>query len=516
MRVKRFLQNMVTGIGGMLLTYVLQFMSRTVFIYTLGKEYLGISGLFTNVISVLNVTELGLGAAIVFSLYQPLAADDKKKINSIMHLLRRAYFFIGLFVLIAGIILVPFLPFLMKKTTELVNIPFIFMLYVVESVSSYWFYAYKSLILRADQKGYITNIYTYFAKVIVAVCQIVILFTVRSFVLYTIAGISVNILGNLLIANKVDRTYPFLKNKAQQLPKAERREIYKNVVGTAAYKINDMILRSTDNIIISAFISVASVGVYDNYHMISSSVFTFIRMLFGSATAGIGNFVAKEEKAQSEYLFRVMMFASYWLFGFATICLWMLFNPFIALVWGEEYLLKKMVVAVIVIEFLIKSFQVVTIIYKDACGLFWKGKYRPVATAVINLIVSVLLVQELGILGVVLGTIVSRLLTTWWFEPRMIYHNVFAMSCKMYFVRYFCAVAFVAVYIGVLEILSLPFSDATFINLVTKSILCLLVPNFFTWVFFRKTEEFVYLKNMVTGILDSILRNRKKRSGFNG
>lgn len=516
MRVKRFLQNMVTGVGGMLLTYILQFVSRTVFIYTLGKEYLGISGLFTNIISVLNVTELGLGAAIVFSLYQPLAVDDKKKITSIIQLLRRAYFFIGLFVLAAGIVLIPFLPFLMKKTTDLVNIPLIFILYVLESVSSYWFYAYKSLIFRADQKGYITNLYTYFAKIIISVCQIVILFTLKSYVLYTVAGISVNILSNLLIARRVDRAYPFLKEKAEPLPKAERTEIYKNVIGTAAYKINDMILRSTDNIIISAFISVASVGVYDNYHMISSSVFTFIRMLFGSATAGVGNYVVKEDKKQSEFLFRVMMFASFWLFGFATICLWMLYNPFIALVWGEEYLLRKTVVAVIVIEFVIKSFQVVTIIYKDACGLFWKGKYRPVATVIINLMVSLLLVQKLGILGVVLGTITSRLLTTWWFEPWLIYRNVFEMSCKMYFVRYFCAVAFVAVYIGILELLARPFAGVTFLNLGAKGILCLIVPNFFTWVFFRRSEEFIYLKNMVIGISNSVLRYRKRGKDSNG
>lgn len=501
MRTKRFLQNMVTGIGGQLLTYVLQFLSRTVFIYTLGAQYLGISGLFTNIISVLNVTELGLGAAVVFSLYKPLADNDAKKINSIMHMLRKAYFFIGLFVLIVGIILVPFLPHLMKKTTELVNIPFIFMLYVIESVSSYWFYAYKSLIFRADQKGYITNLYTYFARVIISICQIIILYTLRSFVLYTVAGISVNIIGNILIAHKVDKTYPFLRDKAEQLPKMEKREIYKNVVGTAAYKINDMILRSTDNIIISASISVFAVGIYDNYHMISDSIFTFIRMLFGSATAGIGNFVAKEDKEQSEFLFRIMVFASYWLFGFATICLWILLNPFIAWIWGEEYLLENIVVAVIIIEFLIKGFQVVTIIYKDACGLFWKGKYRPIATAVINLAVSLTLVRPLGILGVVIGTIVSRLLTSWWFEPWLIYRNIFKVSCKSYFIRFFCAVAFVVVYIVTLEILCSSFNEYTFGNLIIRGGLCLTIPNFFTWLVFKKTGEFIYLKNMLLGIV---------------
>lgn len=516
MRVKRFLQNMVTGVGGQMFTYILQFVSRTVFIYTLGKEYLGISGLFTNIIGVLNVTELGLGAAVTFSLYAPLANDDKKKINSIMQMLRRAYFCIGAFILAAGIILIPFLPYLMKKTTDLVNIPFIFMLYVMETVSSFWFCAYKSLIFNADQKRYVVSLYTYSAKIIGTVCQIAVLFTAKSFVFYTMIGIFINILGNFMIAHKVDVCYPFLKEKAEPLPEAEKKEIYKNVIGTAAYKVNTMLINSTDNIVISAFISVAAVGVYDNYHMISNSVFIFLRSLFTSATAGIGNFVAKEEKKQSEFLFRVMMFAMFWIFGFATICLWVLIDPFIALAWGEDFLLEKVTVVAILIEFLIKSFQVVTIVYKDACGLFWKGKYRPVATTIVNLTVSLLLVQKLGILGVVLGTIASRLLTTWWFEPWLIYRNVFEMSCKMYFVRYFCAVAFVAVYIGILEILSLPFADITFVNLGIKSILCVIVPNFFTWLLFRRTDEFIYLKNMFTGIVTGMLKNRQKGKSSNG
>ena len=227
MRVKRFLQNMAVGVGGQMFTYILQFISRTVFIYTLGKEYLGISGLFSNIIGVLSVTELGLGAAVTFSLYAPLANDDKKRINSIMRMLRRAYFLIGAFILAAGIILIPFLPYLMKKTTDLVNIPFIFMLYVIETVSSYWFCSYKSLIFNADQKRYVVNLYSYFAKIIGTACQIVVLFTLKSYVLYAIIGILINILGNFMIAHRVDVCYPFLKEKAEPLPRAEKKEIYK-------------------------------------------------------------------------------------------------------------------------------------------------------------------------------------------------------------------------------------------------------------------------------------------------
>ena len=504
MRTKRFLQNLVTSAGGQFLSILLQFAGRTVFIYTLGAQYLGISGLFTNIISVLNVTELGLGAAIVYSLYEPLANNDKKKTASVMQLLRKAYFFVGLFILIAGIILIPFLPYIMKKTTDLVNIPFVFMLYVMQSVSSYWFYAYKSLIFKADQKSYMTNLITYLANIIGVIVQILILLTTKSFILYTVTGISINIFGNFMIAGKVDKHYPYLKEKAEPLPKEEQKEIFKSVVGTSVYKVNAVIVRSTDNIIISAFISTIAVGFYDNYRMITNTLVTFAKMLFGSATAGIGNFVIKEDRKQSEFLFRVMSVMAFWVYGFCTICLWVLINPFISLSWGADYVFGRELVAIIVLDFMMDGFQTISIIYKDACGLFWQGKYRPVATAVLNLMISLALVKNMGIMGVVLGTIISRFLTTWWFEPWLVYHNVFKMSCKNYFIRYVMACIVVLCNIVVIDFLTVPFSDTTFVNMMVKAVFCFLVPNLTAVLILHRTPEFQYLRDMVMRFLDKL------------
>lgn len=504
MRTKRFLQNLITSVGGQFLSILLQFIGRTVFIYTLGAQYLGISGLFTNIISVLNVTELGLGAAIVYTLYEPLANNDKKKINSVMHLLKRAYFFIGLFILTVGILLIPVLPYLMKKTTDLVNIPFVFMLYVMQSVSSYWFYAYKSLIFKADQKSYMTNLITYIANVLGAIVQIIILFATRSFILYTMTGISINLLGNIMIARKVDKCYPYLKEKPEPLAKKEQKEIFKSVVGTSVYKINTVIVRSTDNIIISAFISTVAVGFYDNYRMITNTLVTFAKMLFGSATAGIGNFVIKEDRKQSEFLFRVMSVMAFWVYGFCTICLWVLINPFISLSWGAEYVFGRDLVAVIVLDFMMDGFQTISIIYKDACGLFWQGKYRPVATAITNLAVSLALVKPMGIMGVVLGTIISRFVTTWWFEPWLVYHNVFKVSCKEYFKRYALACIMVFCNIVVIDFITVPFSEVTFINLIVKGFLCLVVPNLTAVLLLHRIPEFQYLWNIAVGFMRKI------------
>lgn len=500
-RTKRFLQNLVTSVGGQLLSILLQFVSRTVFIYVLGVQYLGISGLFSNIISILNVTELGLGAAIVYSLYEPLANHDQKKICSVMKLLRRAYFFVGLIILIAGVALIPFLPYLMKETTDLVNIPLVFMLYVLQSVSSYWFYAYKSLIFRADQKLYMTNLITYLANVIGVAAQIIILLTTSSFIAYTVVGISINILGNIMIARKADKHYSYLKEKADPLPKEERKEIFKNVVGTSVFKLGSVSVRSTDNIIISAFISTIAVGLYDNYRLITNTLIMFLRMVFGSATAGIGNFVIMEDRKQSEFLFRVMCVADFWVCGFCTVSLWVLINPFISLLWGENFTFGWFLVAIIVFDFMMDGFQSICIIYKDACGLFWKGKYRPVATAISNLVISIVLVKPIGIMGVILGTVISRIITSWWYEPWLIYKNVFKESCMRYFKRYMLACVMVLCNAILVTWIAIPFSEPSLINLAIRVVFCLVIPNVSAFLLVHKTEEYKYLLDMAKGFL---------------
>lgn len=506
MRTKRFLQNVVTSAGGQLLSIVLQFIGRTIFIYTLGAQYLGISGLFSNIISVLNVTELGLGTAIVYSLYEPLAHHNEKKVCSIMHLLRKAYFFVGLFVLIVGIIIIPFLPYLMKETPNLVNIPFVFMLYVIQSVSSYWFYAYKSLIFKADQKMYIANVITYLASIIGAIMQIVVLLVCQSFIGYTLVGITVNILGNIWIAHQADRYYPYLNQTPDKLSLQERTDILKNVVGTSIYKVNTIIVRSTDNIVISAFISTTAVGMYDNYRLITNTLITFIKMIFGAATAGIGNFVVIEDKKESEFLFRVMSVLAFWLYGFCTVCLMILINPFITIIWGAEWVFDDSLVIIIVLDFLMDGFQTVSIIYKDACGLFWKGKYRPVATAVLNIVVSLSLVNALGIGGVILGTIISRLLTTWWYEPMLVYKNVFAKSCKGYFGRYFMASALVIMDIVALKYLTMSLDKPTIYNFIIMTVLCIIVTTITAIVTLYKTTEFKYIIGIFNGLLKKFFK----------
>ena len=511
MRTLNSIKNIVTGLSGRCLTMILEFVSRTIFIYILGVEYLGVTGLFTNILSFLNISELGIGTAIVYSLYKPLVQKDIKIIQATMNLLRKAYFYIGFVIALIGLLLIPFLPYIIKSTNDLVNINLIYLLYLFQSVSSYWFFAYKSSILHADQKNYIVNLINYMITTVKVLVQIILLLVFKSFILYVLVGVVSDLAKNVFIAKKVDKLYPFLREENQErLLKKDKTPIYKNLFGLSMYKISGTVLNSTDNIIISSFINIATVGLYSNYLLITNAIVGMMNLFFSSFTASIGNLNAIESTEKKEAVFRCLNFLDFWLYGFCAICFWILFNPFITLWIGPEYVFRDLTVAVIIVNFLTAGLHNSVIIYKDACGLFWEGRYRPLASALLNIIISLVLVQSLGIVGVLLGTILSRFLTTWWFDPWMVHRYVFNKSVGRYYFRYFRSLAIIVIVAVLIEFVCLPLSENTWRNLVIKFIVCLIVPNTMFLVLFRKSKEFRYIMDTVKPLVSFFVQKTKR------
>ncbi len=498
MRKKKAIINTAAGGAGTLLVGLLQFVGRIVFVRFLSDEYLGISGLFTNILSVLSLAELGLSTAVCFKLYQPLAQQDRETIKSVMHFFRRAYFIVGFVIMGVGTALVPFLPYLMSGTTTLVDVRVIYLLYVLQSATSYWFWAYKAILLQADQKLYIVKCYHVLANVAVAALQIAALALFRDFLLYSVLGLLANVLVNVLSARTVDRQYPYLKEKnIRPLAKEERRSMLKDVSGMALFKVNTTVVNSTDNLVISAFINVRTVALYGNYQMIVSGVSQVAMQLFGGVTATVGNYYAQDSKEHNEFVFRCIQLLCYWVYTVLGIGMLVLINPVIRLCFGGARVLAGEAVFLQVLYFVINGFQRTSFIYRDACGLFWKGKARPAATALLNLVISIVLVRRIGLSGVIMGTIASWLLTTFWYDPCLIYRQAFGMSPLPYFLGYARAALLTAasgaltVFLGGL----LPFGGAG--AFVCRALLCMLIPNAAYYLFYRKSEEFAYLKRML-------------------
>lgn len=494
-RTLNSLKSVITGVGGQALTFLLQFVNRIVLINTIGVEYLGISGLFTSVITILSIGELGIGTAICYALYKPLAQGDTKKICAIMNLLKNAYRIVGVSIAAFGVIFYPFLPYFMKGTTDLVNVDIVYALYIADSAFSYFFFAYKSALLQADQKKYVVNIIGNIASVATIALRTLVLAITKSYIAYMVVQTVGNISKSLAGALAVNKRYPYLREgKKEKLSTAERKDIFKNLFALALNRISLTLMNSTDNLIIANRISMIVVGFYSNYALITNAITQLVKSIFSAFTASIGNLFAGEDKQKSEFIFRCLNFLNFWVYGFCAVCLFNLFNPFIALVWGKDMVFDELTVLIIVLNFLTEGLQNAVMSYKDACGIFWQGRYRPLASVIINIVLSVVLANVMGVAGIFLGTIISRFVTTWWFDARLVHRYAFGISPKKYYIRYFASLLRVCLVGGVIYFATLPL--AAYGNLALFAVrlfACVIGVNVIFWLRFRKSEEFIYL-----------------------
>lgn len=505
-RIKNSIRNMVVGVGGKLFSMVFSFVGRTVFITILGAEYLGVTGLFTNILSMLSLAELGVGSAITYSLYKPLAEKDENKIKALMGLYAAAYRLIGFTVAVLGLSLVPFLGDIIKNKSNIPHLTIIYLMFLTNSVVSY-FFAYKGSIIAADQRQYILTVWEYSFSFIQNVCQIVLLVITKDFLLYLAVQILCNFLYNFCIAKQADKIYPFLKNgKKVYLDKGSKNCIYKNIGAMMSHKMGGVIVFSTSNILIATFVGIYWVGLYSNYSMIIGIVNSFLGQIFSAINGSIGQLNAKETREKSYSVFCTAFFINFWIYGFCAISFWVLFNPFITMWIGSHYVMDKSIVLIIVLNFFITGMRKIVLTYKDTMGLFWNDRYKPLFEAGINLIVSIILVQEMGIVGVFLGAFISTMTTCFWVEPYILYKHGFKKSVRVHFLKYAMYTGITITVGFITELACSIFTAATFLNIAGRGIFCLLIPNaIFTILFFR-TNEFKHVYGIVTGIARNCLQ----------
>lgn len=505
-RSKKSIKNIKYSVIGQILAIIMSFITRMVFVKTLSAEYLGLNGLFSNILSILSLAELGVGASITYSMYNPLANNDRKKIIGLMDLYKKAYIKIGFFVLVSGTLLLPFLDFFIKDIPNISNIKIIYIMYVVNSAFSY-FYSYKKSLLVADQKKYIESMYHYSLFLICNFMQILVLLITRNFLLYLCVQISITIIENLMITKKVDAIYPFLKeNKKTQLGVTEKKIIFKNVKAMIFHKIGTVIVMGTDNLLISKFVGIAQVGIYSNYLLVMQALDKIFTIIFQSMTASIGNLGATETASRNEFIFRCIDLLGLWIYGFASIALVTLFNPFIELWLGDTYLLPTSTVSLIVISFYLTGRRKSVLTFRDALGLFWYDRHKPIFESIINLAVSIILVKIIGFEGVIIGTIISTLTTSYWIEPFVLYKYGFSTSMKNYLRRYIIW-TFIIITIGSFNLWLTSFIGNTLFSFLGKIIITAVIPNIIIVSIFWKTEEFQYLANIIKPLISKI-RNK--------
>lgn len=495
-RTNNSIKNIQYSVIGQIVALGSNFITRMVFVKVLSAEYLGVNGLFTNILSILSFAELGIGPAIVYSMYKPLADKNTKLLNGLMKLYKSAYVTIGTLILILGAILTPFLDFFIKDMPNIDNIEFIYVLFVINTAGSY-FFSYKRSFLIADQKKYIDAIYHYSYFFIRSILQIFILLFTGNFIFYLIIQILITFAENFTVSLKVNKLYPFISSKREAfIDKSVKAEIKKNVKAMIFHKMGSVIVLGTDNLLISKFVGIVAVGIYSNYLLVITALRQIFNIIFQSMIASVGNLGATEDTEKKEFIFRSIDFIGFWLYGFASIALITLFNPFIELWLGKKYLFNFSSVLLIVVSFYLTGRRRSVLTFRDAFGLFWHDRYKPILESGINLAASIILVKWIGFEGVILGTIISTLTTNFWIEPYVLYKFGFDTSMTKYFRQYLITTSLI-ICIGVLNIWLTNFLGNTLLAFSGKILITMVVPNLIIMLIFWRTKELQHLLSIV-------------------
>ena len=486
------------------------FISQAVLVRTLGDIYNGVNGVCNNILSVLKLAELGVGTAMVYSLYKPFAYDDKEQIKSIMALYTKAYRIIALVVLGAGILTLPFLHFFFHDVPSGINVYVIFLLFLAETCLSYTF-SYKRSMLYADQKEFLIKlvhvIYVFGANA----GQIIILLTLKDYILVLVLKIFFKVLDNLIICAIVNRKYPYIKEKqVQPLDDGIKHNIMTNVKALFVHRIAGVVVDGSDNLILSVAKGIVSAGLYTNYSLIINNLKTLIVTFFRSITASFGNLLIKDRE-RAYQVFEVIFFADFWVFTFASTSLLNMMDPFISIWVGAEKILPKLVEYTLVLNFYIQGMRQACAITREAAGIYKNDRFVPFVEAFINLVVSIWLVNIFGIAGIFMGTIISTLCTVFISVPYIAFTHVLHQPLHLYYIRYaFYFVIALGICVGTTLLCNSLFEQTGLPALLGRTAVCAVVPNAVLFLLFFRTRIFKEFQIRVMSVLKA-KRNRSAK-----
>lgn len=467
--------NAVVNIVVQVLILIINFATRKIFIVAFGENYLGINGLYSNILQVLSLAELGVGSAIVYCLYKPVAEKDYNHINALINYYKRLYRVIGVIVACVGVLVVPFLKYLINLEADIGNVTLYYLLYLANVVASY-FLVYKTAILTADQRGYVIRICTVAVNAVQFVVLSVVALTFRSYTLYLFLQILFAVLVNVVCSVIASKSYPFI-NGNSQISAEEKKSIWDNIKMMFSYQLGNVIVNNTDNILISVLVSTVTVGFYSNYSMVVTAVNTFTMLLFTSVQASIGNLAATESSDQQYEIFKKLSMVSFCITSFATISFVVLFQDFITIMYTEHYLLGMDVVIVCALNFYLLNILQPVYCYRNTVGLFRHTRWVMLYTSIINIVLSLIFGKLWGLLGILLATAVSRIVTNFWYEPMKLYKNYFNRGLRSYFVNQFANIVFTCLMLAVAMGASYLMKDLDIvIRFVLKIVLCIAIP----------------------------------------
>lgn len=505
-RTKNATRNIAWGIIEKIITILMPFICRTIFIKVLGAEYLGLNSLFSSILQVLSISELGIGTAIVFSMYKPIAEDDEDTLCALLNIYRKVYRIIGTIILVVGLAILPILPKLISGTyPDEVNIYVLYLIYLFNTVIGYYLFAYKQALFSAHQRNDLLSKRTTVINFCSNTVQIILLLIARNYYVYLIVLPLATITTNLANAYLANKMYPNIQCRGQ-ITDETKTSIKKRIIGLLSFKIYNVIFSSVDTIVISSFLGLTPLAIYNNYYYIQTSIIGFLTILTSSITAGIGNKMITNSIEDNYRDFKNFTFANGWIVSWCAVCLLCLYQHFIKIWIGDNYLFPFFTMYLMVMYFFLPRLTCMTYTYREAAGLWWEDRFRPLVATAVNLIVNIILVQIIGMDGVIISTLVCTIFINVPWGSYILFKNYFQKSVKEYFgqLLYYIVITNLAgfVTLGICGILP----STGWLIIFVKMLICCMVPNVIFFIFYRNRREFKYTKVLVERILKRLRR----------
>lgn len=492
-RTKNATRNIFFGVLLKVYQILVPFFMRTAMIYFMGMQYLGLNSLFTSVLQVLNLAELGVGSAMIYSMYKPIAEDDETTICALMKLYRTFYRVIGLIIAVVGCSITPFIPMLVKKDLPPdVNVYILYLLNLGATVLSYWLFAYKNSILQAHQRNDVVSKVTLATNTVQYALQLFVLWYFRNYYYYVIVLLMTQAATNIVTAYFANKLYPNfvpkgkVSDEAIKKIKGRIRDLFTSKIGAVVYD-------SADTIVISTFLGLTVLAVYQNYFFVLNAITQCITVVFAACTAGIGNSIVLESKEKNFNDFKKFTFIICWIAGFCSTCLLNMYQPFIELwVKKQDYMLAFFAVICFVVYFFVRQLNSLLSLYKDASGMWHEDRFRPLTSALVNLILNIILVQFIGIYGVILSTVIAIVVVG---MPWLL-HNLFTVIFSRKFLSGYVKKLFLYIVVVTLScvvtyvLCSFVSNIGLVATLILRALICLVVTNALYFLIYRKSDEF--------------------------
>lgn len=501
-RTRRSILNVFVTLSTNAIILVTAFIVQKILIMKLGSDYNGINGLFTSVISMMSLTDLGIGSAIIYHLYRPVAKADYDVICSLLRFYRNSYLIISVVVLIIGCVLMVFIPGIVGNVVINDNIYLIFLLFLFDCLVSY-FLSYKKSLLYAYQLNFVIDGIHFIYYILQNIVQIFVLVFYQNFILFLLLKTICKIIENITISMYITKHYPFTKKKwVKPLSNDIRSDIFKKIKALLFHRLGRLLVTGSDSLVITGILGILQMSLYTNYHLIIGGITALLNKIFETLTSSVGNFLLDSNQNQRYEIYRKIDFLNFWFFGCASVVLFSVMQPFIVLWVGEKYLLKNTTLFFLIINFYQEGMRASILTFKDAAGIYHEDRFIPIIESSLNVIISIILALKLGISGVFIGTLLSSAIVYFYSYPKYVCRPLFNMRRSDYIYQTFVHLFIVVVCMWSTQI---PIFDLPLNNMILKTFVSAIIAtgifHIYIIAFLGRNREIKYFWGMLIKLI---------------